>query len=596
MMKRILSVILCAVMLLSMLVSCQEPVEPNAETTGATNAVTTAEPEVTEKITYEETTAAKPEPEPVVYEIPMADVPKYVVIYSNDATEEELALAKRVAEAMSTQFSCTIPYKADTVAISSHEIIVGETTRMESSILKDNLKYEGFGFMAIESAIAIAGSEDFILPTAIESFLNMCVTTVNPANEMFYTSKKDRFMVPSGTTYKHSNITINGVDAADYSIVYPKDSFFLADYAEKIQRRFGEDCGALLNIYDDSKVLFDHVILLGDTSYNVDTSLLGNKTDAGMIDIQKKKLLLYGNTVTGAASAGEALLDALNALDKDSTELTVEPKVVPNIDEKGTVTAMSFNIYTVITKGHPRTERALDCIVDYLPDIVGLQEADETWYSEIQKLSEYYHIVGHGRESVLNSDGTVKFNLGEATYIMFAKEKFELLDGGTKWLSNTPDVKSMYPGQSYLRVFTWTKLKRVSDGQIFVHCNTHFDFNSDIQMLEAQQIMNYIKENSQYPVSFSGDFNLRKGSSPYTYIVRNNFYDPSVVSDAYKNINYQSIDFVFLSQEFCTSSYYEVVIRGYHEPYADSFERDGKVSRPGWVSDHYPVYVEFSLK
>ena len=59
--------------------------------------------------------------------------------------------------------------------------------------------------------------------------------------------------------------------------------------------------------------------------------------------------------------------------------------------------------------------------------------------------------------------------------IFYLKDEVELLDGGTFWLSETPEKPSMGWDAACKRTCTWTKLKMKSTGKEFVYMNTHLD-------------------------------------------------------------------------------------------------------------------------
>jgi endonuclease/exonuclease/phosphatase family metal-dependent hydrolase len=84
----------------------------------------------------------------------------------------------------------------------------------------------------------------------------------------------------------------------------------------------------------------------------------------------------------------------------------------------------------------------------------------------VENLPQYGHI-GVGRE-----DGVAS---GEHMSIFYLKDEVELLDGGTFWLSETPEEPSMGWDAACKRTCTWTKLKMKSTGKEFVYMNTHLD-------------------------------------------------------------------------------------------------------------------------
>ena len=114
-----------------------------------------------------------------------------------------------------------------------------------------------------------------------------------------------------------------------------------------------------------------------------------------------------------------------------------------------------------------RKHASLNMINDEKPTIFGLQEAnpDQMQYL-VENLPQYGHI-GVGRE-----DGVSR---GEHMAIFYLKEEVELLDGGTFWLSETPDTPSKGWDAACKRTCTWTKLKMKKTGTEFAYLNTHLD-------------------------------------------------------------------------------------------------------------------------
>ena len=95
---------------------------------------------------------------------------------------------------------------------------------------------------------------------------------------------------------------------------------------------------------------------------------------------------------------------------------------------------MSFNVRN---GEHDRGKNVPQSRADYLPDSVGLQECEGTWYMTLSAhLKDRYDIVGVGRLT------GIKY-IGEATAIMYRKDKYNLNDSGTFWLSETPDKVSI---------------------------------------------------------------------------------------------------------------------------------------------------------
>ena len=114
-----------------------------------------------------------------------------------------------------------------------------------------------------------------------------------------------------------------------------------------------------------------------------------------------------------------------------------------------------------------RKQASLELMHQEQPTVFGLQEAcpDQMDYM-VENLPEYGYI-GVGRD-----DGKRK---GEFMSIFYKKDEVELIDGGTFWLSQTPDQVTKGWDAACFRTCTWTILKKKDTGKKFVYLNTHLD-------------------------------------------------------------------------------------------------------------------------
>ena len=101
-------------------------------------------------------------------------------------------------------------------------------------------------------------------------------------------------------------------------------------------------------------------------------------------------------------------------------------------------------------------------------DIVGMQEVLHNQLEDLKSRLPEYTEVGVGRE-----DGKTE---GEYAPLFFKKDRFEVLDSNTFWLSQYPDSVGFIGWDgACTRIATWAKLKDKSNGKIFMAINTHFD-------------------------------------------------------------------------------------------------------------------------
>lgn len=164
------------------------------------------------------------------------------------------------------------------------------------------------------------------------------------------------------------------------------------------------------------------------------------------------------------------------SLDKDVIIDFGEIKI-ENIPQKSdeVTRIMSFNLRCADDPEGSRDNRskiAVAVIEQYAPASFGVQEANGKWMRILhEKLGEKYGCVGVPRGE--NPED-------ETSAVFYLKNKFQLLDSGTIWLSETPGIPYSKHGDSRnIRIATWATLKPKDNGEVYTHINTHLDHISD---------------------------------------------------------------------------------------------------------------------
>ena len=201
-------------------------------------------------------------------------------------------------------------------------------------------------------------------------------------------------------------------------------------------------------------------------------------------------------------------------LDKDVTvRKYMTEKSTKIVDATDMISVMSYNVKVGNSDNNPAGVTTM--IRNYMPDILGVQEADGEWMSVLNnRLSKNgYAYVGIGRDS----DGK-----GERSAIFYRADKLELIESKTLWLSATPDVVSKVEGALCNRIVTMATFKRVSDGKVFVHANTHLDHsNSDVRSQQVKFLDQYVKEFADgKQFLLTGDFNFQPDNRVYEQMMR----------------------------------------------------------------------------
>ena len=148
-----------------------------------------------------------------------------------------------------------------------------------------------------------------------------------------------------------------------------------------------------------------------------------------------------------------------------------------------------------------RTDRILECINTYQPDLIGFQEGNAHMRAFLRDHLTDYTVVGCGRDKDYH---------GESAAIAFKKDAFELISLDTFWLSAQPHVPgSRYGGDqsSCPRVCTSAFLKHNDCEKPFWFYNTHLDHQGKTaRLLGALQVIQYVSDRPEKFI-MTGDFN-----------------------------------------------------------------------------------------
>jgi endonuclease/exonuclease/phosphatase family metal-dependent hydrolase len=195
---------------------------------------------------------------------------------------------------------------------------------------------------------------------------------------------------------------------------------------------------------------------------------------------------------------------------------------------------MSFNIrYGTAKDGENHWEKRKDLCVSRIaafdPDLLGLQEVLDFQNAYILEKTGAYAALGVARE-----DGKLK---GEFSTILYRKERFDVIESGTFWLSETPDVAGSKSWDSSLpRIATWARLKdKQAGGRELLYINTHFDHRGPLARLEAAKMLRTFatEKGKDLPVVLTGDFNSGPDSEPYKALL-SDMADRIAFQDSYR--------------------------------------------------------------
>ncbi len=219
------------------------------------------------------------------------------------------------------------------------------------------------------------------------------------------------------------------------------------------------------------------------------------------------------------------------------------------------------------------------------PDVIGMQEVLLRQKQDLERALPGYAMVGDGR------DGGDK---GEFSPLAYRLDRFELIDSGTFWLSETPSVPGKGWDAAYPRIATWALLRDRSGGEVLRVINTHFDHVGRIARHQSAVMLSSwlaMGEWSNLPTILMGDLNSGPEEDGYRLLAREGTglrdarlasstppYGPPGTFNAWKIDSDAAapIDHIFLSADW-SARRYSVVTQHW----------GGRLP-----SDHYPVVVD----
>ena len=174
--------------------------------------------------------------------------------------------------------------------------------------------------------------------------------------------------------------------------------------------------------------------------------------------------------------------------------------------------------------------------------------------------------------------------------VFYDTTKVSLIDWGTYWLSETPDVPSFGWDAKCRRTATWSLLEQIGSGKRFFFVNTHLDHvGVEARRLGLLTVVDRISQMNPdgYPMILCGDFNMypQDASLDDLRAIMNDARETAEKTD--REVTYHGygdvlhdypIDFIFWKGFDKCTEFARVT-----QPYLDC----------PYVSDHYPITAEF---
>lgn len=267
----------------------------------------------------------------------------------------------------------------------------------------------------------------------------------------------------------------------------------------------------------------------------------------------------------------------------------------PAVAEDGSIMIMSANIrrqekfinFNKMDMGNhrwwKRAQYYLENIKTVAPDILGAQEVQAGQYEFLTS-----HLEGYGSVVCYRDN---KGSRSESCPIFYNEARFELLDSGTFWLSDTPEKMSTYAESSEHRIATFVKLKDKSTGITIAVYNTHPDWGSvEARIKQLSVIATKAKESDADKIVVLGDLNSdrtlpggNEGLAPIEEFLKDSKTFPGM-SDYGATFNGydmdpdgpMGLDYIFLPEDTTVLEVGKV----------------DKIYGGVYPSDHYPIYAK----
>jgi endonuclease/exonuclease/phosphatase family metal-dependent hydrolase len=180
---------------------------------------------------------------------------------------------------------------------------------------------------------------------------------------------------------------------------------------------------------------------------------------------------------------------------------------------------MSFNIRydnpkDSLNNWQYRKDIAAQIIQDCQADIVGTQEVLVNQLNDLKTRLPEYNAIGVGRQDGIDQ--------GEYSAILYKKDRFNVIESGTFWLSETPEVAGSKGWDGACeRIATWAILEDIGSKKQIFAINTHLDHVGQIARQEGVALLldRASKLSKGLPVIMTGDFNATPESEVIKHVI-----------------------------------------------------------------------------
>ena len=465
----------------------------------------------------------------------------YMVLRADRASDTEVDAAVALRKAIDETYGIRMRIGNEIDAQPERAIIVGNVNYGGAAEIAASLGYYDYIITFSGEHIVICGGSPEATQTAVNVFIDK------------YLSKDSGVLaVPKelNDSYRAetlaNDVTIGGESLKNFSVYVSTTAVYGEKRAaQSICTALRDTFGMNISVNDKGKVPGDCAIIVGDVknapSEGRDAALAACGEGQGLVYFEGTRVYITGKDTDATCRAVEKFLsDCLSADNVKDGVLTVPTDTLKVSTPAEAYTVMSFNLLVAKESEPDRFAAALTQINAADPDILGVQECSVLWYEFLcEQLGDRYNVVGE-----LNHTSTQMWR----NAIFYKKDKFELIETKTQWLSANPSSPTRLPNETQYRILTYAVLKDVKTGATFAHCNTHMTIIEEVRETQFKVLVKLL-DKLDYPIVMTGDFNTREGTGYYQKITDFGLCSAHVMTsanDPAHTVSSSTIDFCFV--------------------------------------------------
>ncbi len=458
------------------------------------------------------------------------------------------------------------------------ELLIGYTNRPESVAALNAIGYCEWTVRRIGDKIVVAAHTQKLLEQAV----NVLVTELLVKDEDGNLTLKEERTVRDESQFEFF-FSQNPIES--YRIVYPNGKADLKTYAEQMAAILKERAGIEMDVVSDLSPAAEYEILLGVTNRR---AFEGCYTGAAapdslhyLIRAAGNNILVVGTTdLTASVACERFIADYMENpysnqfnLPDGLNQMCVAHEADPHsVRAEGVdLRVMSYNILSKNLSPDKldlsdRRQHVFTTILNYMPDVVGVQEVSERGWPMIeQDLGRWYSCVDH-----VTTNGEYSY-----TGMIYNRQTVRLIESKNVNYST---------GNKRIRIFTWARFEHLATGKEFIAVSTHWDVqyvNRPGHAQEMTELVNWLRTEYGLPIVCTGDFNSGEKDSYF-----NTFLDATGQTDARhaaKLVGYESGDSM-IDHVTSTSKLETIFYKLLDTPWTR------------YASDHNPVYADFKFQ